>query len=200
MKSYHTIDEKELLIGLREGNKSAFEEIYDRYKIKLTGNLLRMLKSQELVEDVMQDIFMGLWVNRKNIDPERSLKPYLFRIAANKAKDIFRKAGNEQKFRKFLLPHWQEDYNHIEELLNNRENQELLQSLLDRLSPQQKTIYILCKIEGKSYREVSDALQISETTVNTHIRNANVVLRDLTTKDPEFLSGMFGLFLILNIP
>ncbi|MBD1420345.1 RNA polymerase sigma factor [Sphingobacterium chuzhouense] len=200
MKSYHTIDEKELLVRFREGNKSAFEEIYNRYKIKLTGNLLRMLKSRELVEDVIQDIFMSLWMNRKSIDTERSLKPYLFRIAANKAKHIFRKAANEQKFKNFLLPHWQEDYNHIEELFNHRENKELLQSLLDKLSPQQKTIYTLCKIEGKSYREVSEALQISETTVNTHIRNANVVLRDLTAKDPEFLSGMFGLFLIFNLP
>lgn len=53
-------DEMDLLRNLREGDVSAFEQLYGQYKIKLTGNFLRMLKSPELVEDVLQNLFLGL--------------------------------------------------------------------------------------------------------------------------------------------
>ncbi|GGH30553.1 sigma-70 family RNA polymerase sigma factor [Sphingobacterium alkalisoli] len=192
-------DEMDLLRKLREGDVSAFEQLYGQYKIKLTGNLLRMLKSPELVEDVLQDLFLGLWENRARIDPERSIRPYLFQSAANKAKNIFRRAGYEQKFRDYLLPQWSEYYSHVEELLVLEENKHLLDSLLNQLSPQQRTVYSLCKLEEKSYKEVAAELHISETTVNTHIRNANLLLKKLTQEDPRFLSYFFGFFVMLSL-
>jgi len=180
-------NEQELLLRLRDGDTVAFEELYNQYKIRLTANLLRILKSAALVEDVLQDVFLGIWENRHHIDPERSIKPYLFQSVANKAKNIFRKAASEQKFKDYLLPQWQEDFNPIEQLLTVQDNKQLLDALLNKLSPQQCTVYTLCKLDGKSYKEIAKILGISETTVNTHIRNSNQILRELARKDLRFL-------------
>ena len=180
-------NEPDLLLRLREGDTLAFEALYNQYKVRLTANLLRILKSPELVEDVLQDVFLGIWENRHHIDPQRSIKPYLFQSVANKAKNIFRKAATEQKFRDYLLPHWKEDYNPIEQLLTEQNDQQLLHTLLNKLSPQQCTVYTLCKVDGRSYKEIAKLLGISETTVNTHIRNSNQILRALVRKDSGLL-------------
>jgi len=180
-------NEPDLLLRLREGDTLAFEALYNQYKVRLTANLLRILKSPELVEDVLQDVFLGIWENRHHIDPQRSIKPYLFQSVANKAKNIFRKAATEQKFRDYLLPHWKEDYNPIEQLLTEQNDQQLLHTLLNKLSPQQCTVYTLCKVDGISYKEIAKLLGISETTVNTHIRNSNQILRALVRKDSGLL-------------
>lgn len=199
MHNLSDLDEKALLLQLRNSEKPAFEELYRRYKIRLTGNLLRMLKSPELVEDVMQDIFLGIWENRKSIDPDQSIKPYLFTSAANRAKNIFRKAASEQLFRAYLLPHWEENYTHVEEVLFAQENKQLLEELLKNLSPQQRTVYTLCRLEGKSYKEVADFLHITEATVNAHISNANKVLKELTKNNPAFLWTAFGALLLFSL-
>jgi len=192
-------NEQELLLRLRNGETSAFEELYNQYKIKLTVNLLRVLKSTELVEDVLQDVFLGIWENRQHIDPERSIKPYLFQSVANKAKNIFRKAASEQKFRDYLLSHWKEDYSPVEQLLAWQDNKQSLDALLNKLSPQQRKVYTLCKLDGRSYKEIAKLLSISETTVNTHIRNANQILRELVRKDSKFLWLTFGIFVLFGM-
>ncbi|GAA4778154.1 RNA polymerase sigma-70 factor [Olivibacter ginsenosidimutans] len=191
-------NEQELLLRLRDGDTLAFEELYNQYKIRLTANLLRIVKSSELVEDVLQDVFLGIWENRHHIDPERSIKPYLFQSVANKAKNIFRKAASEQKFRNYLLPHWKEDYNPIEQLLTQQNDKQLLDALLNKLSPQQCTVYTLCKLDGRSYKEIAKLLGISETTVNTHIRNSNQILRELAQKDLKLLWVVIGTFICSN--
>lgn len=191
-------DERKLLLQMQMGQKSAFEELYSRYKLRLTWNLLRMLKSPELVEDVIHDVFLSIWENRSNIDPDQSLKPYLYTSAANRAKNIFRKAAYEQQFKNYLLPRWEEHYTHVEELLLAQENNSLLEELLNNLSPQQKKVFSLCKIEGKSYKEVAQLLGISEATVNTHISKANIVLKNLVKDHPEFLCIAFASIVLFS--
>ncbi len=178
-------DEKDLLLRLREGDHRAFESIYHAYKSRLIHNLLRMVKSRELVEELMQDLFLSLWENRARIDPAQPFKAYLFTVAGNLAKNMLRKAAYDQRLYAFLLSAASDAaYTHIEEQLATKENKALLEQLLDKLPPQRRKVYRLCKLEGKSYREVSEALGISEGTVNDHIRKANRFFKDLQV-DPR---------------
>ncbi len=75
--------ERTILEQLRAGNYEAFEQIYDRYSPKLTGNLVRLLKDRDLAAECLQEIFVRLWEHRGSIDPEKSIKAYLFRISEN---------------------------------------------------------------------------------------------------------------------
>lgn len=197
MTDYSSYTDQKLVYSLKTGDEQAFAQIYDRYKIQLATNLLRMLKSQELAEEVLQDLFLSLWEHRKRIDPDQPIAGYLYRIAVNKTKNIYRKVANDRRMRDYILAHFESAYNNVESYISGKEYREALSGLLDQLPPQQKLVYTLCKLEGKSYREVSGLLHISETTVNSHIRNANAFLRAQLNGNPELI-GLFMSILIVQ--
>jgi len=83
--------DSELILLYRQGNEGAFEEIVGRYKNPLYGFLRRFLNQQDIVEDVFQETFLQLYTSQNSFDLSRPLRPWLFTIAANKAKDALRK-------------------------------------------------------------------------------------------------------------
>lgn len=179
-------EDQELVRQLRQGNHNAFNKLYDLYKHRLFGNLYRILKDRDTVEELVQDLFMNVWKGRQQIDPERPFKAYLFQIAANLAKNSLRKAYNDQKMRTLMMASAEASYTHIEEQLFREENKAQLEQLLNQLPPQRKRVYMLCKLEGRSYREVSELLGISESAVNDHIKKANTYFATLRI-DPLFV-------------
>jgi len=90
--------EKEILIRLIQGDELAFEKIYRLYSPGLYGKLLKLLKSVPQTEEILQDVFLKIWDYRASIDPEKSFRAFLFKIAENKAYDFFRKAARDKKF------------------------------------------------------------------------------------------------------
>jgi len=81
----------DLLTRYSAGDEAAFREIVSRYKNSLYMFLKRFISQQDLVEDVFQETFLQLFTSRDSFDPSRPLRPWLFTIAANKAKDALRK-------------------------------------------------------------------------------------------------------------
>ncbi|QBQ40631.1 RNA polymerase sigma-70 factor [Sphingobacterium psychroaquaticum] len=186
--------ERELVYRLKQGDHDAFEQIYHIYKDRLIGNLLRILKSRELVEEQVQDLFLNIWKGRDQIDCEKPFKAYLFAIAVNMAKNVIRRAYYDKRMRAALQPIEQRIYMHVEEHICSAENKQILNSLLDKLPPQRRTVFTLCKLEGKSYKEVSELLHISENTVNDHIRKANLTLRQLHNS-ADSIGFLFAIYL-----
>lgn len=172
-----SVDEVQLLLRLRDGDDLAFGQIYDRYKARLGYSLLRLLKSEVLAEELLQDVFMKVWEHRAAIDPTRSFKAYLYRIAENMAYDFFRRAAREKEILQEIIAANTELYTHVEESLLKKENIAFLERLLAQLPSQRKKIFVACKLEGKSYKEVAEEFGISTTTVNDHIQKAMECLK-----------------------
>jgi RNA polymerase sigma-70 factor (ECF subfamily) len=85
------LTDAELLTRYTAGEEAAFREIVDRYKNGLYAFLSKFLNRHDLVEDVFQETFLQLFSSRESFDMNRPLRPWLFTIAANKAKDALRK-------------------------------------------------------------------------------------------------------------
>ena len=168
--------EKELLLRLRDGDYSAFETIYSKHSRTIGGRLFKLLKSWDLAEDVLQELFIKLWNNRGNIDPEKPLEAYLYRISANLVNDYFRNVSRNKKLAEELWHRISDAYNPFEEMSAVDADLELFRSI-DQLPDQRKKVFLLCKMEKKSYAEVSRLLQISEAAVNDHITKANRFLK-----------------------
>lgn len=178
MSSCVHLSESELVSLIHQGSEEAFMEIYHRYKDRLAINLLRVLKDSFLVEEVLQELFLMLWEKRQQLDPQLSVGGFLFRSASNRTKNIFRQIAYDVRMREVIWKRMEEKQRDSEvDWLEKKEAKEALHALLDRLPPQQQKVYRLCKLEGFSYKEVSEKLAISETTVNSHIRHANRFLR-----------------------
>ncbi len=177
-------DERNLLLQLRAGSYEAFERVYDRYKGPLMGNLLKLLKSPDLASEMLQELFTKLWNHRASIDVERPIKGYLFRIAENLVIDMFRRAARDKEMRNYFMAHMHEAYDHIESHLFSQEYRHILQQAIYQLPPQRQQVFRLCKLEEKSYQEVSELLGISQAAVNDHITKANTFLKEYFTTRP----------------
>ena len=178
MQRHFFIDEKELLLLLKQGHEAAFEEIYKLYSSRLFGNIYRMVKSESTSQEILQEVFIKVWNNRTGIDPERSFRSYLFRIAENKVYDFFPKVSRDKKMHAHIIVIATEHYEHIEELLLRKEDNEIVHKAINSLSPQRQLVFRLCKLEGKSYAEVGRELDISVSTISDHIVKAKKTVRE----------------------
>ena len=198
MKYLKDHTDEALVVLLNNDDQNAFLEIYDRYKNELVTHLIRLLHSYELAEEVLQDVFMMLWEKRHEMDAAKSVPAYLYRSAINKTKNVFRKIANDNRLREEFLTHFKvTNSNEIEDWIENKEIKQMLHRLLDRLPPQQKKVYMLCKLDGLSYKEVSEQLEISITTVNSHIRNANIFLKGELKNHAEIFGFLYTVLLLL---
>ncbi len=166
------IDEKQLLIDLQNGDSVAFEQLYVAYSERLTAKLFRLFKSWEETEEALQQLFVKVWENRKKIDISQSFQAYLHTIASNIAIDYYRRISRDKALSDRLLR--QINQLHYPETLSAQimADAELMRTI-ERLPPQRKTVFRLCKLEGKTYAEVSRLLSISEATVGDHIAKAH---------------------------
>lgn len=181
----HAFEENEynLLIRLKQGDEKAFQKIYSLYSARLYGKLLKLTKAEQVAEDLLQNTFLKIWACRENIDESKSFRAYLFRIAENLAYDFFREAERDLKKREELVIRAMLYEEHPEEIAIKAEKEKKLLEAIEALPPQRKQIFKLCKLQGKSYNEVSLLLQISPSTINDHIVKATRSVQDQLRKN-----------------
>ena len=177
MTKLNQIDEKSLLLQLKDGDERAFEILYNNYKARIAGNLFKLLKSDDVVKEVLQELFFKIWEVRTQIDPEKSFKSYLFRIAENLVNDYFRKVAKDKRLLARVVASSSELYLHIEEDMLSKEEALKLQEAINLMPPQRKMVFTLCKLEGKSYKEVEEIMGINVKTISSHMLQANRFLR-----------------------
>jgi RNA polymerase sigma-70 factor (ECF subfamily) len=167
----------ELVEKLQSGDLDAFDQIFKRFGDKLFGFALKYLKSKEETEELVQDVFLKIWENRKNLKKESSLKSYLFTIAYHNICRVFKK---KQIYLKFL-----EENKSIANSTFNLEDQieykgvlEQIDLLIERLPEKQRAIFIKSYKEGKSTKEIAKEVNLAPGTVDNHISAALKFLRN----------------------
>jgi len=164
--------EKELLSQVREGDVKAFERIYRSYSPRLYGSIFRIVKSVPVTEELLQDVFQRVWEHRKTIDVNLSFKSYLFTIARNLVYDYFNKASRQKLMERYLQAKEMSSSDVFRNQLEEKESEQLVEKAIHQLPPQRRLVYTLCKIEGRSYDEVSRTLGISVSTISDHMVKA----------------------------
>ncbi|MGN6540380.1 MAG: RNA polymerase sigma factor [Ginsengibacter sp.] len=172
------LNEKDLVTQLRDGDHDAFKQLYQLYSWRLLGFLIKLTKSDLYAAELLQDTFIKLWENRKGLDPNLSFRSYLFRIAANNVYDFFRKAAQDHRLQESIMKGACEKYQHVEEDLFSKENEQILRDAINLLPPKRRHIFQLIKIEERSYDEVSALLNVSVSTINDHIVKATKSIRE----------------------
>lgn len=173
-------DEKKLLTRLKVGEETAFDRLYHQYSNRIYGKLLRLTKSVEVSEELLQDVFMKVWEHRERIDPALSFKSYLFRIAEHLISDYYRHAAKDRRAYDHLLQvgmSHEHPFDKEQEHQLYQQNLERLQEAVGQLPQKCREVYTLCKIEGKSYREVALQLDMSTATISNHMTKANKLIR-----------------------
>jgi RNA polymerase sigma-70 factor (family 1) len=187
-------DEKVLLDQLVQGDAPAFTALYEKYSLKLYANILRLVKSEDTAKEILQDLFLKIWELRTQIDPERSFRSFLYKIAGNLVYDHFRKVSRDKRLSDSLLYMLEEQYSHLEESVIYNESLELINAAISQLPEMRRRVYVLGKIEGQTYEEISSQLGISHSTISDHIVKANRFIKAyLTSRTDLALSLMITL-------
>jgi len=178
-------ESKDLLLKLRQGNEPAFNAVYMMYAKTLYKRIFSIVKDASVTEELLQDLFLKIWQKREAINPELSFKSYLYAIANNLVYDYMRKVACDKRLMASLLINSVDYYLHTEEAYNVKETNLILKEAINNLSPQQKQVFTLCKIEGKSYKEASQIMGITTDTVNSHVVKSSRYIRSYLKKNLE---------------
>jgi RNA polymerase sigma-70 factor (ECF subfamily) len=174
----------ELLDCYSNGEESAFREIVSRYKNSLYAFLRLFLNRHELVEDVFQETFLQLFTSRESFDRNRPLRPWLFTIAANKAKDALRKwqrtnaipigtMGNSEDLSfDDILNTVASDRTMPYEELQKSETAFRVRQIIADMPDNLKEILILAYFNRFSYKQMAEILSIPIGTVKSRLHTA----------------------------
>lgn len=188
-------DEKVLLGRLAEGDAPAFTALYEKYSLKLYANIFRLVKSEDTAKEILQELFLKIWELRAQIDPEKSFKSFLYKIAGNLVYDHFRKVSRDKRLSDNLLYLLEEEYSHSEESVIYNESLELLNMAINRLPEMRRRVYVLGKMEGKTYEEISAQLGISHSTISDHIVKANRFIKTYLTSRTDVTLSLIITFI-----
>lgn len=172
MVSYNKITDEQLIILLRNDDREAFAEIYERYAKILAGFAGSKLYDLDDAADILHDIFVNLWESRHKINISSNLKSYLFAGIRHRVIDKIRKNITRREYAVLLQSLVVFDEESIEEQIEAKELQQILQNSITHLSPRVKEIYKLSREEGLSNREIAERLNLSEQTVKNQITMA----------------------------
>jgi RNA polymerase sigma-70 factor, ECF subfamily len=177
MKDLIQYNDEELMMEIKSDNMFAFDLLYKKYSKRLYKFAFSILKSAEESENIVQDVFLNLWINRDKIEKNSSIKYYVFTIAYNSAISIIRRKARESKFIDYLktLPQFDQGSANLEIEYNELTNK--LDQIVRNLPSRQKEVYLLHKVEGLKYKEISERLNISVNTVENHMSSALKTIR-----------------------
>jgi RNA polymerase sigma-70 factor (ECF subfamily) len=194
----NSTNEKDLIKLLATGSEPAFEELYRLYSHRLIRYLIKMVKSETLAAEILQETFIKIWSCRENLNPELSFRSYLFRIAENLVYDLFRKTARNKKLANVLIKE-SFAYSHVEESFFIKENNKFLREAIESLPAKRREVFQMVKIEKRSYEEVSRVLNVSTSTINDHIVKATKAVLERLERFHVIEHGIlsFGLLLYL---
>ncbi len=157
-------------------SREDFEILFRRMYTPLCRKVFRILKNQEATEDLVQDVFVRLWEKREEITIQIAIEPYLYRAVANAAFNYLKKDRGWDEFdaETHDVPEQTNSLSRLETL----EASQRIQSVIDSLPPACKTVFLLSREDGLSYKEIADTLSISIKTVENQMSKALKILRE----------------------
>jgi RNA polymerase sigma-70 factor (ECF subfamily) len=165
--------ERVLLCRIANGDEAAFSELFHTYHQRLGAYVYRLTESRPATQEIVQDVFVKIWVRRSGLTNVENFDAYLFTAARNHVFNYIRDLARERSRQAALQ---------AETILDVETPEEDYHALLDeavaQLPQQQQRVYRLHKQEGLSHAEIAARLQLSVETVKKHMSLALRAIRD----------------------
>ncbi len=166
-----------MIFQSKEEYKKVFEEFYN----PLCNFAHKIIGRADLAEDIVQEVFVQMWQKREQIKLTGSIKNYLFQSTRNKAIEIIRRKKLESDYVNAEKNLKEESYE-IEEEANNFVLKEKLRRSIRQLPPKCQEIFVLSKLNGLTYSEIAEELNLSVKTVENQVGRGLKLLREMLTK------------------
>ena len=170
-------NEKELLLQLANGSEKAFTAIFYHYRGKLYHYIFTITSSREMAEDTVHDVFLKIWNARQKLASIENMNAYLYRVCHNEAISGLRRMAKETLI---LAELQQESMLFLTDVdpASQREIRASIQQAVNKLSPQQRKIFLLSRQDGLKHKQIAEQLGVSINTIKTHLGQALRFLRE----------------------
>lgn len=176
-------DEKVVRLALQK-DKKMFSVIIERYRQKLTKYAYYITNDWESAEDVVTDVFIKVGKNLEKFDLNKKFSTWIYQIVHNQTISYLRKKNKEISLTKNEWLNKTSGDKEVEDDLNDEQTKKMLNSCLENLPVVYRPPLVLSYMEGKSYKEISIVLGISEGTVASRISRGKKMMRGLCLHDP----------------
>jgi RNA polymerase sigma-70 factor (ECF subfamily) len=167
----------ELLNRFKKGDHTAFETIFERYSKQLYQFSFSYLKSEEAAEDIVQEVFIKIWNNRRELKTDTSFQSYLFTITLNSIRKYFNQLSRLNTLKHDILF----DSTGLKPDFDDRSDYQFIldkmEELIRQMPEKRREVFVKKKIEEKSLKEISEELNITTKTVEYHITEAMKFLK-----------------------
>ncbi len=184
------MNNEKLINRFISGDKTAINDLYAEYSPRLYRFAMAYLKSESEVLDIVQEVFVNVWVNRKKLKKDSNLDAYLFTVAKNTIVSVFRKKLSEKDYLEHLKNKSITNSIDTESQFNYNQLSDKLNDLVEQLPPQRKKIYQLSKEQGLANKTIAAELGISVKTVEDHLSKASKFIKKNLT-EYGFLALLF---------
>jgi RNA polymerase sigma-70 factor (ECF subfamily) len=176
-------EDNELLTKLRNGDQTAFAEIYNQYRSKIFVYACSLCKSPDISEEIVQEVFIKVWQKRDQINTELNFGAYIKKITLNHVLNHLKKVAREKALQQQLFIFIETIRNSTEENLLEKELLRTYDDAIAKLPPQKKLIYNLSRNEDLSHDEIAKKLNISKNTVKNHMVEATRFIRNYVNQN-----------------
>ena len=164
----HTLD-TELLDGISHDNSKALRVLFERYYQAMCCFALGYLKAADLAEEAVSDVFLNIWLKRKSIEIKTNIRAYLYTAVRNQSINYIR----QRKLLHVSIDSVEKENIiselHADKLVADNELKKNIDILLKQLPERRRIIFIMSRIDGFSYKEISEILSISVNTVQNQM-------------------------------
>jgi RNA polymerase sigma-70 factor (family 1) len=177
MTSYSTLSDSELTGLLKQGDTTAFAQIFAKYKGLLFSHVYKKIRDREEARDIVQDVFAGLWTKREQINPETNLGGYLMMAVRHKVLDLV--GHKDVQSRYFIsLSHFAQEWEGATDYpIREKQLQFVIDKEIAGLPEKMREVFLMSRVSNLSHKEIAAQLGISEQTVSTQIKRALKLLR-----------------------
>lgn len=189
MAKYKSLSDEALFDKVRLDDTLAFEQLYDRQWEVMFSSAMKVLHDEALVQDIIQEVFLSIWKRRKEIIFKGPIVAYLLKCVRNLTlreieKDITRKNYQDSLQN---LPNIEIENPAV--LVELKELEAIIKEAIEQLPPKMREVFLLRKMENRSYKEIAESLNLAENTVKKQLHLAKNRIKEALTSStiPKYL-------------
>ncbi|MFN8357055.1 MAG: sigma-70 family RNA polymerase sigma factor [Spirosomataceae bacterium] len=177
------LEENHLIRQLQKADETAFRYFVASYQSKVYNTIISIVQETNEAEDLTQEVFIEVYESVHQFRGDAKLSTWVYRIATQKAVESLRKRKTQKRFAFLSSLFGKEDQYQVSDFvhpgvaLENQERAKILFKHIGQLADNQKVAFTLCHVEGLSYQEIAEVMQVSLSAVESLIHRAKQNLR-----------------------